>query len=128
MVETAIALIYATFFSKAFAAKTTQLWTSVTGLSFAIGGTVTEFISCCIFLFVKHPYDIGDRVTVDGHELIVKHISLMYSVFRRVDNDGIIQIPRKHSPWPWSIGQYTDSIQTISQARSGSRTSPAVAR
>lgn len=89
----AIAFIYATFFSKAFATKTATMWTSFTGLAFAIGGTVTEFLSCCIFLFVKRPYDIGDRVNIDHQELIVKHISLMYSVFKRVDNDGIVQIP-----------------------------------
>lgn len=93
--DAAIAVIYATFFSKAFAAKTTQLWTSFTGLAFAIGGTVTEFLSCCIFLFVKHPYDVGDRITIDHQELVVKHISLMYSVFQRVDNDGVVQIPRE---------------------------------
>ncbi|KAF7195002.1 Mechanosensitive ion channel protein Msy1 [Pseudocercospora fuligena] len=93
VVVVAIAFIYATFFSKAFAAKTAQLWTSFTGLAFAIGGTVTEFLSCCIFLFVKHPYDVGDRVTIEHQELIVKHISLMYSVFQRVDNDGVVQIP-----------------------------------
>ena len=95
MSTTAIAFIYATFFSPQFASKTSQLWTSFTGLAFAIGGTVTEFLSCCIFLFVKHPYDVGDRVNIDKQELIVKHISLMYSVFQRVDNDGVLQIPRK---------------------------------
>ncbi|KAI5239333.1 hypothetical protein E4T43_06805 [Aureobasidium subglaciale] len=88
----AIAFIYAAFFSKTLATKTAQLWSVLTGLAFAIGGTVTEFLGCCIFLFVKHPYDVGDRVDIDKTELIVEHISLMYSVFRRVDNDKTVQI------------------------------------
>lgn len=52
--------IYAIFFSKTLVTKSIQLWASVSGLSFMIGGTVTEFIACCIFLFVKHPYDVGE--------------------------------------------------------------------
>jgi small-conductance mechanosensitive channel len=88
----AIAFIYAAFFSKTLASKTAQLWSVLTGLAFAIGGTVTEFLGCCIFLFVKHPYDVGDRVDIDKTELIAEHISLMYSVFRRVDNDKTVQI------------------------------------
>jgi small-conductance mechanosensitive channel len=92
VVFVAIAFIYAAFFSKTLASKTAQLWSVLTGLAFAIGGTVTEFLGCCIFLFVKHPYDVGDRVDIDKTELIVEHISLMYSVFRRVDNDKTVQI------------------------------------
>ncbi|KAH0284548.1 hypothetical protein M436DRAFT_68139 [Aureobasidium namibiae CBS 147.97] len=92
VVFVAIAFIYAAFFSKTLATKTAQLWSVLTGLAFAIGGTVTEFLGCCIFLFVKHPCDVGDRVDIDKTELIVEHISLMYSVFRRVDNDKTVQI------------------------------------
>ncbi|KAK4540737.1 hypothetical protein LTR36_008952 [Oleoguttula mirabilis] len=101
VVLAAIAFIYATFFSKTFAAKSTQLWTTFTGLAFAIGGTVTEFLSCCIFLFVKHPYDVGDRVDINEVELIVEHISLMYSVFRRVDSEKIVQIPHAIANTLW---------------------------
>lgn len=93
VVLVAVASVYAAFFSKTLANKTTQLWSTFTGLSFAIGGTVTEFLSCCIFLFIKHAYDVGDRVDIDKSELIVEHISLMYTVFRRVDSDKTVQIP-----------------------------------
>lgn len=101
VVLVAIAFIYATFFSKTFESKTTQLWTTFTGLAFAIGGTVTEFLSCCIFLFIKHPYDVGDRVDINEVELIVEHISLMYSVFRRVDSDKTVQIPHNIANTLW---------------------------
>jgi small-conductance mechanosensitive channel len=97
----AIALIYATFFSAAFAARATQLWTTFTGLAFAIGGTVTEFLACIIFLFVKHPYDVGDRVDISNVPLVVERISLMYSVFRRIDSDKTVQIPHNIANTLW---------------------------
>lgn len=101
VVLVAIAFVYAAFFSKNLASKTTQLWSTFTGLAFAIGGTVTEFLSCCIFLFVKHPYDVGDRVDIGKDEFVVEHISLMYSVFRRVDSDKIVQIPHNVANTLW---------------------------
>ena len=52
-------------------------------------------LGSCIFLFVKHPYDIGDRVDLsDGEDrLTVEHISLLYTVFKRVQNGKLVQIP-----------------------------------
>ncbi|KAK5166986.1 uncharacterized protein LTR77_007715 [Saxophila tyrrhenica] len=110
VVLVAIAFIFAAFFSPDFSSKITSLWTTFTGLAFAIGGTVTEFLSCCIFLFIKHPYDVGDRVDINNVELIVEHISLMYSVFRRVDSDKTVQIPHNIANTLW--------VENISRSRS----------
>ncbi len=110
VVLVAIAFIFAAFFSPDFSTKITSLWTTFTGLAFAIGGTVTEFLSCCIFLFIKHPYDVGDRVDINEVQLIVEHISLMYSVFRRVDSDKTVQIPHNIANTLW--------VENISRSRS----------
>jgi small-conductance mechanosensitive channel len=67
--------------------------TSLMSFSFAFAGTVQEFTGSCIFLFVKHPYDVGDRVDINSVDLIVEHISLLYTVFRRVDSNRTVQIP-----------------------------------
>jgi len=67
--------------------------TSLMSFSFAFAGTVQEFTGSCIFLFVKHPYDVGDRVDINSIDLIVEHISLLYTVFRRVDSNRTVQIP-----------------------------------
>jgi small-conductance mechanosensitive channel len=88
----AIAFIYAAFFSKTLATEIAQTWSVLTSLALAIGGTVTKFLGCYIFLLVKHPYDVGDRVDIDKTELIVEHLLLMYSVFRRVENNYTVQI------------------------------------
>lgn len=44
-----------------------------------------EILLACIFLFVKHPYDVGDRVDVDGKEYTVAKMSLLSTNFKRVD-------------------------------------------
>jgi small-conductance mechanosensitive channel len=43
-------------------------------------------------LFIKHPYDVGDRVLIADTHLIVEHISLLYTSFKRVDNNRVVQI------------------------------------
>lgn len=70
----AVAFVYATFFSPTFASSTTQLWSTFTGLAFAIGGTVTEFLGCCIFLFVKHPYVANTSQRRSKDRLTIKQI------------------------------------------------------
>lgn len=99
---------------------------------------MTEFVACCIFIFVKHPYDVGDRVDIASGppatpaasaisgfsgsssaapppspgttELVVTHISLTYSVFRRVDSDKTVQIPHSMAAGMW--------IENVSRSRS----------
>jgi small-conductance mechanosensitive channel len=68
------------------------LGSQIAAIGFAISGTVQEFLGSCIFLFVKHPFDVGDRVLIADHEMIVEHISLLYTTFRRVDNNRVVQI------------------------------------
>ncbi|CAK1355760.1 unnamed protein product [Cercospora beticola] len=110
----AVSLIYALFFSKAFASKSIQLWGVISGLSFMISNTVHEFFQCCIFLFVKHPYDVGDCVVLmtkgekQGLEKIVKHTSLFFTVFKKVDTDSLVQVPHNLANDIW-IENFTRS-------------------
>lgn len=69
--------------------------------SFAFAVTVQEFTGSCIFLFVKHPYDVSDRVEINGVDLIVEHISLLYTIFRRVDTHRTVQIPNIVNAGNW---------------------------
>jgi len=66
--------------------------TLVLGLSWLIGGTAQEILASIIFLFVKHPYDVSDRVDVDDVSYVVKEMHLLYTVFRQT-NGKITQIP-----------------------------------
>ncbi|KAG9669215.1 hypothetical protein KCU99_g7523, partial [Aureobasidium melanogenum] len=97
----AAGLIYAAFFSQAIASKVTALWGGIAATSFAISGTVQEFLGSCIFLFVKHPYDVGDHVVINNTNMAVEQISLMYSVFRQIDSGSIVQISNMVNNAAW---------------------------
>lgn len=62
------------------------------GLSWLIGSTAQEILSSIIFLFIKHPYDVSDRVDVDGVSYVVKEMHLLYTIFRQTDGK-ISQLP-----------------------------------
>lgn len=83
----------AAFFSESFAKYLFTIGSQVAAVSFAFAGTVQEFVGSCIFVFVKHPYDVGDRIVITEIQMVVEHISLLYSTFKRIDNGRMIQIP-----------------------------------
>jgi small-conductance mechanosensitive channel len=68
------------------------------GLAFAVGRTVNKYLVGCIFVFFEHPFDIGDRVNIYNMaanasvSAIATRQSILYTVFRRVDNGTDIQI------------------------------------
>ncbi|CAN9306281.1 unnamed protein product [Alternaria alternata] len=90
-----VAIIYAAFFVKNLTSYLTPIWTTVTGLSFALSGTVTESIAACQFVFSKQPYDVGDRVIIEEKELIVEKVCLLYTVFHRCSDCAVEQIAHK---------------------------------
>ncbi|KAI9193310.1 Mechanosensitive ion channel-domain-containing protein [Polychytrium aggregatum] len=55
------------------------------GVLFAIGATIKRLVENIIFLFVSHPYDIGDRIELDGDAYFVKEFGLNTTVLRKVD-------------------------------------------
>jgi small-conductance mechanosensitive channel len=65
-------------------------------LSFIFSVTAQEFLGSCIFLFLKHPYDISDRVDIYGpdgiNRLKVEQISLLYTSFKRITDLEVIQV------------------------------------
>lgn len=81
------------FLAPGFRATLATSATALLSLSFVFAATAQEVLGSCIFLFVKHPYDIGDRVDITATELTVEHIQLLYTVFKRVSNGKTVQIP-----------------------------------
>jgi small-conductance mechanosensitive channel len=80
------------FFQSSFITTLSTAGTALLSLSFIFAVTCQEFLGSCIFLFVKHPYDVGDRVDISDIKLVVERISLLYSVFRRLDTGQITQV------------------------------------
>ncbi|KAI1201543.1 serine/threonine protein kinase [Nemania serpens] len=91
-----VIFVFLAFFQSSFITTLATAGTALLSLSFIFAVTTQEFLGSCIFLFVKHPYDVGDRVDITGPEkeqLIVERISLLYTVFTRIDKMQIVQIP-----------------------------------
>ncbi|EOA20024.1 hypothetical protein CARUB_v10000298mg [Capsella rubella] len=59
------------------------------GLAFMIGSTCKNIFESFIFVFVMHPYDVGDRCVVDGVMLLVEEIDLLTTVFLKIDNEKV---------------------------------------
>lgn len=85
--------VFIAFLAPAFRATLATSATALLSLSFVFATTAQEVLGSCIFLFVKHPYDIGDRVDITTQELTVEHIQLLYTIFKRVSNGKTVQIP-----------------------------------
>jgi hypothetical protein len=85
--------VFIAFLAPGFRATLTTSATALLSLSFVFATTAQEILGSCIFLFVKHPYDIGDRVDITSEQLMVEHIALLYTVFKRVSNGKTVQIP-----------------------------------
>ena len=88
-----LTLLLAAFFVPNFNTYATAIFTAFTGLGFALSGTITDFLGSCIFLFVKHPYYVGDRIEINRVQLYVERIALMTTRFSRVDNGKFVQLP-----------------------------------
>ncbi|KAF3920763.1 hypothetical protein ABW20_dc0102829 [Dactylellina cionopaga] len=67
--------------------------TVLASLGFAFNGTITELFGAIIFIFVKHPFDVGDCINLDKEEYIVEHISLLYTQVRNVSNSKYGHFP-----------------------------------
>lgn len=88
-----VVFIFLSFFNSSFMTTLASAGTALLSMSFAFSVTCQELLGSCIFLFVKHPYDVGDRVDISDVHLIVEKISLLYTVFTRIDTMKIVQTP-----------------------------------
>src|SRR6202012_4828486 len=78
--------------------------------------TAQEFLQSIIFVFVKHPFDVGDRVSIYGNtgsalkgdDYFVKKISLLYTEFKKMEGQ-IVQAPNS----------YLNTLFILNQRRSG---------
>ncbi|KAL3730915.1 hypothetical protein ACJRO7_027866 [Eucalyptus globulus] len=59
-------------------------------VAFIFGNTCKTIFEAIIFLFMMHPYDVGDRCEINGVQMVVEEINLLTTVFLRDDNQKII--------------------------------------
>ncbi|CUS08611.1 unnamed protein product [Tuber aestivum] len=98
LVTVAVILVFLSLISKSTAGVLTSASSSVLALSWLFSATAQEFLASIVFVFVKHPFDVGDRVdvyntgagTVDT--FFVKEIALMYTEFKKLEGH-VVQAP-----------------------------------
>ncbi|MQM18355.1 hypothetical protein Taro_051344, partial [Colocasia esculenta] len=56
---------------------------------FIFGNTCKIIFEAIIFLFVIHPFDVGDRCEVDGVQVVVEEMNILTTVFLRHDNSKV---------------------------------------
>ena len=88
-----IVFVFVAFFNKNFTTTLATAGTALLSLSFVFAATCQEVLGSCIFLFVKHPFDVGDRVDIGDRELVVERISLLFTVFRKIKDHKTTQVP-----------------------------------
>ena len=86
-------LVLVAFLNTSFVTTLATAGTALLSMSFVFASTAAEVLGSCIFLFVKHPLDCGDRVDIAGDQLVVEHISLLFTVFRQVKTNKMTQVP-----------------------------------
>ncbi|KAI4096701.1 MAG: hypothetical protein LQ344_000841 [Seirophora lacunosa] len=79
------------FLNSSFTTTLATAGTALLSLSFVFATTAQEVLGSCIFLFVKHPFDVLDRVDIGDQELVVEHISLLFTVFKKVNTGKLTQ-------------------------------------
>lgn len=80
-------LVFVSLIASRTSGVLTSAGSAVLGLSWLFSTTAQEFLQSIIFVFVKHPFDVGDRVTIYGNtgsslkgdDYFVKQISLLVS-------------------------------------------------
>ncbi|KAL8765049.1 MAG: hypothetical protein Q9209_007752 [Squamulea sp. 1 TL-2023] len=101
--------IFVAFLNASFTTTLATAGTALLSLSFVFAVTAQEVLGSCIFLFVKHPYDVLDRVDIGDNQLIVEHISLLFTVFKQVNTGKITQTA--------NIVLNTQWIQNVSRSK-----------
>ncbi|GAA0175893.1 ion channel [Lithospermum erythrorhizon] len=57
--------------------------------AFIFGNTCKTIFEAIVFVFVMHPFDVGDRCVVDGVQMIVEEMNILTTVFLRYDKEKI---------------------------------------
>ncbi|KAJ5371557.1 Mechanosensitive ion channel MscS [Penicillium concentricum] len=111
-----VLIVFLTLISTSAAGVLTSAGSAILALSWLFSATAQEFLQSLIFVFVKHPFDVGDRVTIYGNsgdsglgdDYFVKEITLLYTEFKKMQGH-VVQAPNS----------YLNGLFILNQRRSG---------
>ncbi|KAK1287597.1 Mechanosensitive ion channel protein 10 [Acorus calamus] len=58
-------------------------------VGFMFSNTCKTVFEAIVFVFVTHPFDVGDRCVIDGVQMVVEEMNILTTVFLRYDNEKI---------------------------------------
>ncbi|KAG2610216.1 mechanosensitive ion channel protein 10-like [Panicum virgatum] len=58
-------------------------------VAFIFGNSCKTVFEALIFVFIMHPFDVGDRCVVDGTQMIVEEMNILTTVFLKNDNEKV---------------------------------------
>ncbi|OQE26666.1 hypothetical protein PENSTE_c005G04324 [Penicillium steckii] len=111
-----VLIVFLSLISTSAAGVLTSAGSTILALSWLFSATAQEFLQSIIFVFVKHPFDVGDRVTIYGNagdaglgdDYFVKEITLLYTEFKKMQGH-VVQAPNS----------YLNGLFILNQRRSG---------
>jgi small-conductance mechanosensitive channel len=111
-----VILVLISLISASAAGVLTSAGSAVLALSWLFSTTAQEFLQSVVFVFIKHPFDVGDRVGIYGNtgkaglgdDYFVKEISLLYTEFKKMEGH-VVQAPNS----------YLNTLFILNQRRSG---------
>ncbi|KAJ5781355.1 Mechanosensitive ion channel MscS [Penicillium paradoxum] len=111
-----VLIVFLSLISTSAAGVLTSAGSAILALSWLFSATAQEFLQSVVFVFVKHPFDVGDRVTVYGNsgdsglgdDYFVKEITLLYTEFKKMQGH-VVQAPNS----------YLNGLFILNQRRSG---------
>ncbi|KAL2897767.1 Mechanosensitive ion channel protein 10 [Bienertia sinuspersici] len=56
---------------------------------FVFGNTCKTIFEAIIFVFVMHPFDVGDRCVIDGTMMVVEEMNILTTVFLKFDKEKV---------------------------------------
>lgn len=90
------------------------------GLSFALSGIILQFINQIIFVFAKHPYDVGDYIQAKDKKLVVCKIFFTHTDFEEVSdpNERGLVLQMDHSALITEpIINWTRTIEAVTEKK-----------
>ena len=103
IVTVIVILVFLSLISASTAGVLTSAGSTLLALSWLFSATAQEFLQSVIFVFVKHPFDVGDRVSIYGNtgatgkgdDYFVKEIALLYTEFKKLEGH-VVQAPNSY--------------------------------
>ncbi|XP_030489834.2 mechanosensitive ion channel protein 10 [Cannabis sativa] len=65
------------------------LSTQLLAAAFMFKDTCKTIFEALVFIFVMHPFDVGDRCVIDGIPLLVEEMNILNTVFLKLNNEKV---------------------------------------